>query len=379
MLPRLRRGRAAVVVGAVALIGVVGLPGGANGAPALKVVVKNTHDSGPGSLREAVTNAVAGETIEVPTGHYRLTTGELSTDLSLQIVGAGARKTIIDGTGSSRILEDTSTTSTLGLSNLSVENGNSQGGDGGGVAADGALTLARVAVVGNRAGANHAEGSGGGVEVSGKLFVSDSLIAHNYGYSGGGVEAASTLKLVNSTVADNQAGSSTPGDNGVSGAIETSDQPATVVNSTIAFNTCFNGSGCGGAFFNGDFTFSGSIIAENFGYLDNGHGAGSSGNPASQTNCDGPDLARYMTAGYNLGGTVDCGLTRSSDRQKVNPRLGKLQNNGGPTDTLALGTSSLAIDRIPVARCPKLDQRGEHRPDHHESRCDIGAYEHQDQ
>jgi hypothetical protein len=342
------------------------------------VVVKNTNDSGPGSLREAVTNAIDGETIEVPAGHYRLTSGELLTDLSLKIVGAGARNTIIDGTGISRIIEDTSTTSTLYLSKLTVEDGNSQGGSGGGVDTDGALTLVRVAVVGNRAGANHAEGEAGGVEVFGNLVVRSSLIAHNYGYNGGGVEAESTLELINSTVAYNRAGSATVGDNGDSGAIETNGHPASVVNSTIAFNRCFNGSTCGGAFGSGDFTFSNSIIGENFGYLDNGHPPGSSGNPASQTNCDGPNATRYMTAGYNVGGTVDCGLTKSSDQQMVNPRLGKLQDNGGPTDTLALGTGSPAIDRIPVGRCPKLDQRGKRRPDHHERKCDIGAYEHQD-
>ena len=247
MLARLRLPGVATVVAAVVLIGLVCLPDGARGTPVPTVVVKNAHDSGPGSLREAVTNAVAGETIDVPAGHYRLTSGELSTDLSLQIVGAGARKTLIDGTNTSRILEDTSTSSTLYMSDLTVENANSHGGDGGAVDAAGALTLVRVAVVDNRAGANHAEGNGGGVEVSGKLTVRSSLIAHNYGYSGGGAEADSTLELVNSTIAENRAGSATAGDNGVSGAIETSDQPATVVNSTIAFNRCFNGTSCGGA------------------------------------------------------------------------------------------------------------------------------------
>ena len=168
------------------------------------------------------------------------------------------------------------------------------------------------------------------------------------------------------------------GDNGVSGAIETDDQPASVVNSTIAYNRCFNGSTCGGAFYNGDFTFSNSIIAENFGYLDNGHHAGSKANPAAQTNCDGPVAFRYMTAGYNLGGTVDCGLTKPTDQQNVNPRLGQLRDNGGPTDTLALGAGSPAIDRVPAARCPMIDQRGKPRPDQTERKCDIGAYEHQD-
>lgn len=378
MLARFCPPRAATVAAAVVIAGVMGLPGGASGAPGQKVVVKNTHDSGPGSLREAVANAVEGEIVEVPAGHYRLTSGELSTGVSLQIVGAGARKTIIDGTGTSRIIEDTSTVSTLSLSKLTIENGNSLTDSGGGVNAAGALTLVRVAVVDNRAGTNHAIENGGGIEVSGNLIVRSSLIAHNHAYSGGGVEAGSTLALSNSTVADNQAGSATVGDNGVSGAIETDDQPASVVNSTIAFNRCFNGSTCGGAFFNGNFTFTNSIIAENFGYLDNGHPAGSAANPASQTNCDGPESTRYMTAGLNLGGTADCGLTEPTDRQKVNPRLGKLQNNGGPTDTLALGSRSPAIDRIPLAHCPMLDQRGKRRPDHHENKCDVGAYEHQD-
>lgn len=128
MLARLRLPAAATVVAAIVFIGLVCLPGGASGTTVPKVLVKNSHDSGPGSLREAVTNAVDGETIDLPVGHYRLTSGELSTGLSLRIVGAGASKTLIDGTGTSRILEDTSTTSTLYLSDLTVENGNSHGG-----------------------------------------------------------------------------------------------------------------------------------------------------------------------------------------------------------------------------------------------------------
>lgn len=369
---------AASAVVLATLTGVVCFAGGAAGAPVQKVVVKNTNNSGPGSLREAVMNAVDGETIMIPAGHYRLTSGELSTAVSLQLVGVGARQTLIDGTGTSRVLEDTGTSSTLYLSNLTVENGDSQGGDGGGIEAAGALTLVRVALIANRAGATAAEGEGGGADVAGKLTVRNSLIAHNYAYNGGGADTASTVLIVDSTVAGNQAGSSTAGDNGDSGAIETSDQQASVLDSTIAFNTCFNGATCGGAFYNGDFTFANSIIAENFGFADNGHPAGSAGNPASQTNCDGPNPTRYMTAGDNLGGTIDCGLTDPSDRQKVNPRLGSLKNNGGPTDTLALAGKSPAVDAIPVARCVKVDQRGRRRPDQHEHKCDIGAYERQD-
>jgi hypothetical protein len=50
-----------------------------------------------------------------------------------------------------------------------------------------------------------------------------------------------------------------------------------------------------------------------------------------------------------------------------------LQNNGGPTQTIALLASSPAIDHIPAANCPATDQRGvSRRPG---ERCDIGAFE----
>jgi hypothetical protein len=61
-----------------------------------------------------------------------------------------------------------------------------------------------------------------------------------------------------------------------------------------------------------------------------------------------------------------------------NPMLEQLRNNGGPTETMALRPSSAAIDRVPNARCPAVDQRGKSRPDRHEGSCDIGAYEHHD-
>ena len=279
------------------------LLGATSSARATTVVVANTHDAGSGSLRSAVDTATEGETIKVPKGVYRLTSGELSTDKSLKILGAGARKTILDGAASSRVIEDTATGEKLSLSDLTVRNGNSNGGEGGGIETAGALTLVRVAVTGNRAGAVNSEGSGGGVYASGALVVRSSLIARNYAYNGGAAEADSTLMLVNSTITHNSAGSPTVGDNGVSGAIETNDQPASVLSSTIAFNRCFNGSTCGGAFYNGDFVFTDSIMAENFGFENNGEPAGSAGNPGAQNNCDGPFATRYASAGYNLGGT----------------------------------------------------------------------------
>jgi hypothetical protein len=63
----------------------------------------------------------------------------------------------------------------------------------------------------------------------------------------------------------------------------------------------------------------------------------------------------------------------------VDPLLSPLADHGGPTDTVAPGSGSRAIDFIPAAGCAtSIDQRGLPRPDSSESACDIGAYETQD-
>jgi len=90
--------------------------------------------------------------------------------------------------------------------------------------------------------------------------------------------------------------------------------------------------------------------------------------------------------GYNLESGTDCGFTASTSQQNTNPQFqGGLQNNGGPTQTIALQPSSPAVNRIPVNTGPGCttggtDQRGQPRPDRillllPESTCDIGAYE----
>ena len=69
----------------------------------------------------------------------------------------------------------------------------------------------------------------------------------------------------------------------------------------------------------------------------------------------------------------------STDLTNKNPKLGPLQNNGGPTKTLALLTGSPAINRADDQDCSgqakNVDQRGVTRPQG--PHCDIGAYEYQ--
>jgi hypothetical protein len=95
------------------------------------------------------------------------------------------------------------------------------------------------------------------------------------------------------------------------------------------------------------------------------------------------------SGGYNLVGIGDgcSGLTNGQNGDQVgssagplNALLGPLQNNGGPTPTMALLPGSPAIDVVPASHCPlRTDQRGLPRPDEATDNgvCDSGAVESQ--
>ena len=86
----------------------------------------------------------------------------------------------------------------------------------------------------------------------------------------------------------------------------------------------------------------------------------------------------WASKGYNLespGNT--CRLEEDSDLPNIDPyalKLELLSDNGGATETMALGFRSAAIDVVPAASCAvNEDQRGVSRP--HGDACDIGAFE----
>jgi hypothetical protein len=88
--------------------------------------------------------------------------------------------------------------------------------------------------------------------------------------------------------------------------------------------------------------------------------------------CRGP----IISGGYNLvGNSSDCSFSPSiGDLIGIDPGLGLLQDNGGPTWTHGLLSGSPAID-AGSSDCPEpaTDQRGVGRPQG--SACDIGAFE----
>jgi len=89
-----------------------------------------------------------------------------------------------------------------------------------------------------------------------------------------------------------------------------------------------------------------------------------------------PDLDGGVTSlGHNLIGTSTGGAGfAASDRVNVNPDLGPLQNNGGPTQTMALLPGSPAINAGDNTNAPADDQRGPGaRPPDRAGRRDAGA------
>ena len=235
----------------------------------------------------------------------------------------------------------------LSISNSTVAN--NSGGDGGGL-----ITSGGTVTISNSTFANNPATNGGGAlfNTGGTVTISNSTFANNKATNaGGGLDTPSggTTSISNSTVANNSAGA---GGGIVNGGT------TSISNSTVANNSTPTGDG-GGLVNFGSLSIDGSIVANNSG-----------------GNCFEPG-GSFSDQGYNLESGTDCGFRGMGDLQNTDPKLDPsgLQNNGGPTQTLALQSSSPAIDWV-ASGCPSTDQRGDPRPDDaSESKCDIGAYE----
>lgn len=89
----------------------------------------------------------------------------------------------------------------------------------------------------------------------------------------------------------------------------------------------------------------------------------------STSNCVG----LIVDGGYNICSDSSASFTAPTSRNSIDPLLGPLANNGGPTLTMFPLPGSPAIDAGSYAAWPDIDQRGVHRPQG--TRADIGAVE----
>ncbi|MFZ0887459.1 MAG: choice-of-anchor Q domain-containing protein [Candidatus Binataceae bacterium] len=250
---------------------------------------------------------------------------------------------------------------TLDLENLTIAHGNAP--YGGGVENDGTLTVTNVTF-----SANSAQW-GGGIfnDIFGTLTVADSTFSGNQAqYGAGGIYNAGSYTSGMPTITN----STFSGNSAQYGGAVFSD----VFSFLTVTNATFSGNAAqyyGGNIYSNTGTHGGSLTVTNS-ILAN---AGSGGN------CHG----KVIDGGYNISDDGSCGFASSKGANGdtigdgVDPilALAGLYNNGGPTETIALESTSPAIDAVPIAGCPATDQRGARRPDPSgsSSACDIGAFE----
>jgi hypothetical protein len=213
------------------------------------------------------------------------------------------------------------------------------------------------------------------MEESSALTFTTGQISGNTSQEGGGIYSDGPVTLVNSTASGNSA-------TGHGGGLYIADGATALYNVTISGNTADsdgdNDGDGGGVYINstGALTVTHSIIGGNV----------DDSSPGNQhLDCSG----QLTSAGYNLiEDTAGCfvGGDTTGNVTGLNPNLGPLQNNGGPTLTQALLAGSPAIDAGNPGGCLDesglmltTDQRGFIRPADGDgdtvSVCDMGAFE----
>jgi CSLREA domain-containing protein len=395
------RGLAARLV--IAALGVVlsfaagSEPHAAHGAGASFTVnsTADTVDATPGdstcadatgacTLRAAVMEANAHaipsvpDTIDVPPGTYILTlsgagedlgaAGDLDITNSLTVRGSGAGVTIIDGGGLDRVFHarvppDLDYIEVV-VSDITIQNGVATDPDIGGgafaVASPWALVyIDRAAITGNQA----VNQPGGGVYSAGFGAIRESTLSNNSGLRGGAVYYGGLnygWSVLNSTLSNNAA---------ASGGCALEAEPTPGLARTLVSVTVSGGAsspGCTSQIV-GPWNMRRTIVA-----------TGSTGFACS---------GAVISVRDNLDSDGSCGLTGPGDLSNVDPKLGPLAGNGGPTLTHALLAGSPAIDAahdVEGELCDQLnanDQRGAGFPRRVDGNgdgiavCDIGAFE----
>ena len=395
-----------------------------NSARAATITVTNTNDSGAGSLRQALTDALDGDTINFAvTGTIGLTSGELLVNKSVTISGPGAGSLTVDGNANSRVFHIGSD-KTVSIFGLTITDGNASGNypddRGAGIYNDHAtLTLSNCTISGNSAA-----GIGGGTyNDNAILTLNNCTIASNSAGFGSGIfndgfAGSATLQIHNSTISSNaainngggvyndgsqggnasltissstlSANSARSGGGILNDGFDSGSAVLTISNSTLNGNSADNS---GGGVFN--YGFAGSAALQLSNSTLSGNSAGSDGGAISNViaavqisnsilNAGAAggnifsDSGTITSLGYNLSSDDGGGfLTGSGDQINTNPMLGPLQDNGGPTFTHELLSGSPAIDAGDPNFTPPpfFDQRGPGFDRVVNGRIDSGSFE----
>ena len=292
----------------------------ANGA--LPAVASNITISGPGTALLTVRRDASAAEFRIFTVN-----GGMTVTISGLTISGG--KDPVEGGGIRNA-------GTLTINN-SVLSGNSGHFQGGGIFNHGTLIVSNSTLTGNGAPGQSSRfgGAGGGIcnSATGTLILNNSTLSYNGAQVGGGISNFGSLTISDSTFSGNSAVFE-------GGAISGG---GTVRNSTLTDNRA---SHRGGGIF-GTANLNSSIVANN----------------SANT---GPDIFGTVSSGdYNLiEDPSDCTLPNDSTHNitGVDPMLGPLADNGGPTLTHALLYGSAAIDKGKNTDSFATDQRGDPFP-----------------
>jgi FG-GAP repeat len=388
-------------------------------------LVTNLNDAGDGSLRQAIldANGAAGaDDIQFQAGLTGIITltDELSITDSVSIDGPGAEVITISGNNATRLFtidSQTATVISVSISGLTLTQGNADAGNGnvGGAISiiNEELTIANAVITGNTAATD-----GGGVYGTGgnaTIRIQNSTISGNTaGRDAGGVffGTASTGSIENSTLSGNTAGDdggavylgnsssvtiqnstisgNTSNDEG-GGIYDEGDVDSFMLrNSTISGNTVTNGTGGGLALNSNTVSIQNSTITGNQAPAGEGGGiftqqsitlestivagnTASNDNDVSSAGSPRPEFSVSFSLIQDVGtATID---DQGNNQFGVDPLLGALTDNGGPTQTHALQPNSPALDTGSNPENLAFDQRGSPFVRTLGTQTDIGAVE----
>ena len=352
--------------------------------------VEDTNDGvcdGDCSLREAISVASASDQIQFASPFFntpRTITlanpglgSELVINKSVQINGPGADKLTISGEGLTRVLYVTAA-GNGNIANVTLNHGNGSSsysqGFGGCVLNEGTLSLTNSVVKNSTSNID-----GGGIySVQGTLILTGCTVTNNLAYGdnvGGGIASFGTLRAYNSTISGNRVLNDGAGGLWSSGIVELTN--CTITDNSVGesiTNVVRSAKGVENHY--GQFTARNTIIAGNRG-------------DASIPDVYEGYAGIIGSLGYNLIGNVgtDTRFTQTGDQTGtgsavLDPKLGPLQMNGGPTPTHALLPNSPALDQGNSFGLT-TDQRNQPRPTLIAGlspaiggdRSDIGAFE----
>ena len=320
---------------------------------AATLIVTNTADSGPGSLRAALANATNADAVDASgvSGTIALTNGPLNVPNSVTILGPGPGKLTVSGNHASRVFNVTGTNVTI--CGLTIANGaGANYGSGILTGSGGSLTINNCILTNNNTTL-----SGGGIFNSAgvTLTVSNCTLTGNSATYGGGIyndgdSGTATLTINASTLSGNSAPDGCGG-----GIFNSAGVTLTVSNCTLTGNSATYG---GGIYNDGDsgtatLTINASTLSGNSAAYGGGiYNDGDSGtatltiNASTLTNNSAPD--GYGGGIYNDGDSGTATLTINASTLSGNSAPdgygGGIYNDGSFASyaTLTINASTLS-------------------------------------